>query len=347
MKKKLLIFALVGVMATTAACSKPANDAAAQVTPTPELKKTVEAFGTVEVNDIENINVDFSAPVIEVKAKDGQRVKKGDVLIVLDMKNYLEQIKSKEHELNISRLEADKLQSKLIEEQLDKNTDPDIKKLVNDLNYANDLLQKASKDLEAQEKLYKTGAVSKYDYDEFVKSVDEKRKNAEDIKYNLDIMLHEKKLGNKDVSDSIAIQNEKTATIQNELNQMKSNIGKAYISENNIISDIDNGIVYEIGCKPGDTLSSFNKVLSIMNLDTMVVKADVAEEFIKDVKLGANVEITPVADKSKQYKGKVTSISNRAVEQNGETVVPVEISIDNKGSFLLPNFNVDIKIYME
>jgi hypothetical protein len=55
-----------------------------------------------------------------------------------------------------------------------------------------------------------------------------------------------------------------------------------------------------------------------MNPDTLVIKANVAEEFIKDVKQGAKVEI-----------------------------IPVEISIDNKDSFLLPNFNVDIKIYME
>lgn len=34
-----------------------------------------------------------------------------------------------------------------------------------------------------------------------------------------------------------------------------------------------------------------------------------------------------------------------AIKENGETVVPIEISVDNKDSFLRPNFNVDVKIY--
>ena len=72
-----------------------------------------------------------------------------------------------------------------------------------------------------------------------------------------------------------------------------------------------------------------------------------AEEFIKDVRLGANVEIVPVADKARLYKGKVISISKKAIEQNGETIIPVEISIENNDSFLLPNFNVDVKILTE
>ena len=144
-----------------------------------------------------------------------------------------------------------------------------------------------------------------------------------------------------------AIQREKAATIESEIRQMKDKISRSYISENNIVCTMENGIVYELGYKAGDTISSEKKMLSLMDLDTIVVKANVAEEFIKDVKLGALVAIIPVADKSKQYNGKVTTIAKNAVVQNGETVIPVEVSIDNKDSFLLPNFNVDVEIYMQ
>lgn len=218
--------------------------------------------------------------------------------------------------------------------------DPDIKKLVNDLNYANYALSKALSEQETKKKLLESGAISRYEYDEFLRGIDEKRKNAEDIKYSMDILMHEKEQG-------IAIQNQKAESIESEISQMKDKLKRSYISGNNIVSDTDNGIVFEIGYKPGDMVSPTKKVLSIMNLDTIVVKADVAEEFIRDVKMGANAEILLIADKSKQYKGKVINISNRAVVKNGETVVSVEISIDNKDDFLLPNFNVDVEIYME
>jgi multidrug resistance efflux pump len=128
---------------------------------------------------------------------------------------------------------------------------------------------------------------------------------------------------------------------------MRDRINKSYISENNIVCTMENGIVYDLGYKAGDSINPENKLLSLMNLDTIVVKANVAEEFIKDVKQGAKVEIIPVADKSRKYDGTVTAMAKNALVQNGETVIPVEISVDNKDSFLLPNFNVDVKIYME
>ena len=37
-------------------------------------------------------------------------------------------------------------------------------------------------------------------------------------------------------------------------------------------------------------------------------------------------------------------IANMALTQNGETVIPVEISIVNSDGFLRPNFNVDVTI---
>ena len=332
MKKRILAILMIGAILITAACSKPAKDAAALAAPTPEPEKAVEAFGTIEANEIENIGLDIEAVVETVAVKEGQQVKKGDVLLSLNMKDYMETINSKQHELSAIRLEAKKIGSE--------STNPDIEKLGNDLNFACGQLQKASEELEAQEKLYKSGAISQYEYDEFVKAVDTKRKNTEDIKYNLDSIMRNNDLGS-------AIQNEKAAAIESELRQMKDKISRNYISGNNIVCTMDNGIVYELGYKAGDIISSEKKMLSVMNLDTIVVKANVAEEFIKDVKIGALVEIIPVADKGRQYNGKVTTIAKKAVVQNGETVVPVEVSIDNKDSFLLPNFNVDVKIYMK
>lgn len=330
--KKLLVILMIGATLMTAACSKPVENVAAEAAPAPEAENTVEAFGIIEASEIENIILDIDAVVEKVNVKEGQQVKKGDVLLSLNMKDYMDKIRSKQHELNIIRLEAEKMATE--------NTNPDIEKLVNDLKYANEQLDKASKEMEAQEKLLKSGAISQYKYDEYVKAVDTKRKDAEDIKYSLDSIMRSNQLG----SD---IQDEKSAAMDSEIRQMKDKLNKSYISENNIICAMDNGIVYELGYKAGDAVSNEKKLLSLMNLDTIVVKANVAEEFIKDVKPGAKVEIIPVADKSLKYNGKVMTIAKKATVQNGETVIPVEISIDDKDGFLLPNFNVDVKIYME
>ena len=332
MRKSLLVILMIGAVIMYTGCSKSEANVEAEAAPVSEQEKTVEAFGIIEALEIENISLDIGAEVERVSVKEGQQVKKGDVLLSLNMKDYMESIKSKQHELSIIRLEAQNL-------DID-STNPDIEKLGNDLSFANEQLQKASEELEAQDILYKVGAISQYEYDEFVKAIDAKRKTAEDIKYELDSIMSSNDLG-------LAIQNEKASAMESEIRQMKEKLNKNYISGSNIVCAMDNGIVYELGYKAGDAVSSEKKILSLMNMDTLVVKANVAEEFIKDVKLDAKAEIIPVADKSSQYDGKVTNIARKAVIQNGETVIPVEILIDNKDSFLLPNFNVDVKIYME
>ncbi|HWR62095.1 MAG TPA: efflux RND transporter periplasmic adaptor subunit, partial [Clostridia bacterium] len=330
MKKSILLILIAGLALMSAACGKPAQDAAAEATPTPEPEKAVEAFGVIEANNIRNISLDVGAEVETVNVKEGQPVKKDDILLTLNMKDYMEKIKTRQHDLSVILLEARKLDKE--------NTNPDMAKLENDLAFANEQFRKASEELEIHKKLYESGAVSQQEYNTYVKVLEDKTKAAEDIKFEMDSMLRSNDL-------ELAIQKEKAAAIQSEIRQMKEKIDSSNISGNDIVCDVNNGIVYELGYKAGDIVDSDVKLLSVLDLDTLVVNAEVAEEFIKDVKLGAEVEIIPVADKDRVYNGKVTSISRKAIEQNGETIIPVEISIDNTDSFLLPNFNVDVKIF--
>jgi hypothetical protein len=37
-------------------------------------------------------------------------------------------------------------------------------------------------------------------------------------------------------------------------------------------------------------------------------------------------------------------IADMGIEKNGETIIQIEISIDNVDEFIKPNFNVDVKI---
>ncbi len=64
-----------------------------------------------------------------------------------------------------------------------------------------------------------------------------------------------------------------------------------------------------------------------MDLNSLVIDAEVSEHQIKDVKVGSIVEIIPIFDTEKVYKGKVTHVSSAGVVKNGETVVNIEISV--------------------
>lgn len=70
-----------------------------------DMIKVTEAFGTVVSKETENVTLEFPAKVKEVIANNGQQVNKGDVLFVLDMTEYMNQVTDKEHELAIKKLE--------------------------------------------------------------------------------------------------------------------------------------------------------------------------------------------------------------------------------------------------
>lgn len=136
----------------------------------------------------------------------------------------------------------------------------------------------------------------------------------------------------------------KIAAQQAELDALKAKTNKSYISGSNIVCDIDNAVVSDIGYFQGDIVGAQQKVLSLLDLKNLYVIANIDEEFIKDVEEGRSVTIIPKSDRSSKFNGKVTKVLSQAIKQNGETSIPVEIAIENNNGKLLPNYSVDIEI---
>lgn len=294
-------------------------------------KDYVEASGIIKARDTQNIMIDFLSSVEKVYVVAGQRVRKADILVALDLRDFKLQIANKEHELKGAQMELQNLQDKMSAQN------PDVNKLQNDLKYAQDLYNKSAAEYEAQEKLYNAGAISKRELEGHKKALDSKQKDIDDLNYSLDGIKY-------NGQNEIKVLKEKAGSLESSLKSLQEKLNKSFLKENNIISEMENGIVYDIGYQSGDIVNSSKKVLSIMNLDSIFISANVAEEFIKDVKAGADVAIHPLADGTKTYTGKVQKIADMAIKENGQTFIPVEIYIENKDSFLLPNFNADVEI---
>ena len=172
----------------------------------------------------------------------------------------------------------------------------------------------------------------------------------ESMKYNIqkEIEQLENELSQKEISvdgiDSIGVLKNKVTILEKELNGMKESLNKSYIKQGSIISNLSNGLVYEMDCYEGGVINPQLRVIRILNLDSLVVEADVPEEYIKDVKIGSVVNVKPLADESRIYKGKVVSVSSLAEVKNSETIIPIEISFEDEHGFLMPGFNVDVEI---
>lgn len=336
-----------------ASCSKGQESSTVEEVDLSQESKVIEAFGIIKAERSKDVIIDFPSVVKEVLVKEGQRVVLNEPLINLDLSQYQSQIQDEKIKLNISKLEQQNA-VKSYKALTIENKDSQINKLKNDLEFAKKLYEQAVKDFNSKENLFRDGAISQETYNIFKKAMDETNNNVEDIEYELKTLeeLNDRnqeqfQINKESEKNKTEIQNERIAQIENNIASLENKLNKPYIKENQIISEYENAIIYNINYSAGHITDASKIAFTISNLDSLIVEANVAEEFIKDVKIGQSVTIVPVVDRTKEFEGNVIYVSQMAFNNSGETVVPVRISISNTNSFLLPNYNVDVFIKLD
>ncbi|WP_026882003.1 efflux RND transporter periplasmic adaptor subunit [Clostridium akagii] len=146
--------------------------------------------------------------------------------------------------------------------------------------------------------------------------------------------------------DQKKVQQDKIDSEEAELNALKAMPNENHISGNNVVSDIDNAVVTDVSGNSATVSSAgASGIATIADLNSLYVQAKVSEEFINSVSVGKPVEIIPTSDPNAKLSGKITSIASTAVlDKNGDTYIPVNISIDQNNGKLFPNYNVDVQI---
>lgn len=355
-----------------------AEAAATEEAPTTE--PTIEAWGSVDAQTIKQIYIDFPATVTQVYVTQGQRIKEGDKLLSLNYEEYKSKIAQKETELGLDKIEVNssnktdtssakqiadlKTEVKAINERLANGTDTDLIELQNQLKKSKDDLTQAETDLELAEQLLEAGSGSE----------DEVRVLKNKIAtLKSDIGNTEQKITNtkKDKQQKVNTLNTQIASLQDGVNntqlskstakttyavkeqvssleiaQMRDKCVRDYIQGNDVISDIPSGVIKSISAVEGGKVGNDGStVLEIIDTNSLVIKANVSEEFIKDVAIGETVDIIPYADREKVFKGRVKEIQQMAVSNNGEVVIPIIIEATEESPYLQYGYSVDVTIY--
>ncbi|MFP4660645.1 MAG: efflux RND transporter periplasmic adaptor subunit [Halanaerobiales bacterium] len=271
-------------------------------------------------------------------------------------------------EKNLYQRENRELERK--KHNLNNESSPDFISLLNEQEIARRKLTERREELADKVILSNAGAITQYDFDQFKKTVIDQEDAVKMIELALDELRFNKQeeidLLEKTVSErasridgyelelagqranskqSVFIQESKIGDIREEIEDLEKNLyHRDYLDGRDIISTLDTAVISNINCISGDYHQEGEILVSLLNLNELLVEADVPEEFIKDVKEGAAVRIIPLALPGREYHGRVVKISDMAEKRGGETVIPVEISIDDNDDFLLPNFNVDVEI---
>lgn len=379
--KKLSMILILCLAATLAGCSgKAAKETSTEEVETQEVSETssIDVFGEVKVERAREIIIDFPATVAKIHIKDDQKAKKGDPLIALDFNEYEMNIVKKQNEIalyegqiknlqqnmNPGSAEVSRLQKELNVKQGYLNSDPDIQALQRSLELVNTEILTAKKEYEVSKELFDIGSISPKELEDAKQKLSLKEKEKKDlqasmekIKTNREIEVaglaaalksSQAQLSNTDIQKATSILEleSKLETAKIDLNLMQDKLNKSYIKDQAIIADTDNIIIYDLNCSEGSVIGKGEApVMRLMDENTLFVSVDIPEEFISQVATGSKADIVPYADKGQAIQGKVIRLADRAIKQNGETIIKADIAVEGDKGILKPGLTVDVKIY--
>jgi multidrug resistance efflux pump len=338
----------------------------------------LNVYGDVKVDRSQEFVIDFPSKIETIFINDGDLVKKGDKLIALDLKDYLLEIQLKENEVQILESQLKKLSEnsnplmpdisriqnelRIKENYLLTGEDPDLIPLKNRLEIIEKAIAISQQEYEANQELFEMGAITEKELKQSEQIYKSNLKDKEDTLMAIEKVKSNRRIeidGLKTQLESISRQAANTdkqklyeteelsiriESAKLQVNAMKSKLNRAFIQDNYIVAPEDNLIIYDIYCKEGSRIGPEQALLKAMYQDTMMVIADIPEESISLVSAGAEAIIVPPYENGEEITGRIRTISNRAVEKDGDIYLEAIIDIEKGKELLKPGMTVDIKI---
>lgn len=350
----------------------------------PPQPKNMVAWGEVTYEKVYDIIIDFPSFVTEVMVKEGDHVVLDQQLVLLDMSEYLGTIDKLQEQLNASKaalvntsqdtaaLSADIAQlQKDIEtksQEYNQETNSDLKILKTSLELAKTDVENAKRDVQEYQALHDAGSSPQNVLEQYIDILAKKEKALSDVENNiektksalraeldqLNIALQSKQSQLDQILKSntanTAMQSSSVNVSRIDLKLMKSKSTKDFLKDSYIVSHVKNAIVQNIGVINGSTVGAQNmptRVLQLIDADSIVVSAEVEEEFIKNVMPGMPVSIVPTSDSSLSIPGTVIHISSLAVEKDGKRIVRVQVKPQDPQENLKPGYTADVYFPLE
>ena len=303
----ILPAAAVLVFGLFASCSGR-NDSAAGSAPGVEGEETdsetIMAFGTVVATASREIHLPWTGQIVEIPVWEGQRVSNGDVLAVLDAGDLTAAIDD-------VRLAVETAQGEY-QESVSKLAALDVQ-----LAEAADRLDR---------NLGSSGAVS--------------QQELSSLQADYDALVH-----NRNAAEWV-LKNCRNGVerAESSYHRLVERSHAAYMDANTIICPFDSAVITEIALSTGTEAESGDLAMVLHDEGSLMVEADLSEEFIRDVDPGDSADVIPIADPERSYSGTVVELAGLARLVNGENTVKIRIRLDEQDGFLREGFNVDVEI---
>jgi HlyD family secretion protein len=294
----------------------------------------IEATGIIEATEI-LINSKVPSQIVEIRRDEGEKVKKGDTLLILDfesLKYQLEQAESMERYAR-SQLELVRKGARL----------EDVMVAEENLRQAEENYKVAKINFDRALDLKSSGSFNQKQYEEAELQMKLAESRLAQAKANLNKM--------------------KNFFRPEEIAQAEANLQKAIAVKNSALKNFtecfvlapSDGVLLKKFVEKGEFVTIGSPLFKLGKLDTVEMVVYIPESDLGKVKLGKDVEVSTDTYPGKIYKGKVIFISNEAefTPKNIQTkderitlVYAVKIRIPNAESELKPGMPADAKIIL-
>ncbi len=352
MKMKILIYVLVGLLGVGSVWLLTGEGGSKSIIDIPfkttqviqgDLLVKISATGVVEPSFQVEVKSKASGEVLKFAYEEGDRIKKGKLLIQLDKSDEIRNVARSRADMASATAKLNKAKTTLLSQKTRYQTslqsnqskvdeaEANLKESDNKLKRQEDLFQKK---FTSREALQEAQTAFKVNQENRIQARAELQA-AKDTIYEIDIKKHEIDLARAEV------QRAKIALDE----------AKERLDETEIFAPIT-GVLIEKLVEQGQIISSGisnvsggTPLATVADMSRLFIIADVDETDIGSVRLGQQVKITADAYPGKSFPGKVRRISPKGEVEDSITIFKVKIEIKGEGKGILKPMmtaNVDI-----
>ncbi len=320
MKNNRLIYILLGVLVLVGigAWLKNKNTPKGEKVQTEKAQKrtineTVSASGKVFPEVEVKISSDVSGEIVELLVKEGDTVRRGQLLCRVNPEAYVSTVERGEAGVNSARAQAE--QSRV-----------QIESTRSRCNQAKSQLENAQANFSRQEKLFNDGVISQADFENTATNLSVAKATLASAESDI-----------KAIESSSQAADFSTQSAKAQLKELRTNLKRTsiYAPMNGIVSKLN----VELGERVLGTIQmSGTEIMRIADLSSMEVQVDVSENDIPRLNVGNQVDIDIDAYIGRKFTGKVYEIANTA---NNTTTASGAVNLN---SDQVTNFVVKIRI---
>lgn len=297
------------------------------------LESKILTSGVVIVEDKQKQYANVTGTLREFVVKEGDKVKKGQVIAKIDTSDVDSKILDIEAQMELARANLAKAQVGNEPEEVAQENERVLQ--------AQREYDTAKKEYDRMHQLFTSGASTQQELDKAKSQVDSTLSTLNVAKQQLSL----KKKGPR--KEEIASQQAQINKLQVERGQLEKDRIQSVL-----IAPAD-GTIIAVAADNGQYVNKGTEILTLANLDNLLIQADINESDVNKMKAGQSAIIEGTTLGKQKLNAKVTRIAPTATTtqsssgQGEKTRVKVTLTPEGDLSALKPGFHVDINISVQ